>query len=178
MTLALRRPRGKDLSDAQEVMQIRHFLERSDPPPKRAVADGVHMLVVMNHREARVFRTELHGSVPQRITPFDPHGVGRHLHQVEENATGQRKPEPASFYEAIARTLAGAEKILILGSSTGSSSAMDHLVAELKQHHPDLARRVAGTVVVNEQHMSDDQLLAEARKFYSASQSPIETSSD
>src|SRR3954463_3616579 len=68
VTLALRRPRGKDLSDAQEVMQVRHFLERSGPPPKRAVADGVHMLVVINHREARVFRTELHGSVPQRIT--------------------------------------------------------------------------------------------------------------
>jgi hypothetical protein len=29
-----------------------------------------------------------------------------------------------------------------------------------------MARRVAGTVVVNEQHMSDDQLLAEARAFY------------
>jgi len=45
---------------------------------------------------------------------------------------------------------------------------MEHLVAELKAHHPELAARVAGTVVVNEQHMSDDQLLAEARAFYAA----------
>ncbi|HEY8747145.1 MAG TPA: hypothetical protein VIM11_04175 [Tepidisphaeraceae bacterium] len=168
VTLAFHRPRGKDLSDAQEVMQIRHFLERSGPAPKAALAEGVHLLVVINHREARIFRTELHGAVPQRITPFDPYGTGRYLHQVEEGANGQRKPEPASYYEAIAKTLAGAQKILLLGSSTGSSSAMEHLVAELKAHHPELAARVAGTVVVNEQHMSDDQLLAEARAFYAA----------
>ena len=41
-------------------------------------------------------------------------------------------------------------------------------MAELRQHRPDLARRVVGTHVVNEQHMSEDQLLAEARAFYAA----------
>jgi hypothetical protein len=30
-TLALRRPRGKDLADAKELTQIRNFLERSGP---------------------------------------------------------------------------------------------------------------------------------------------------
>jgi hypothetical protein len=170
-TLTVHPPRRKDFSDVQELMNIRHFLEQSAAPLPKAVAQGVHLLVVIDHREARIFKTEVHGSVPERITPFDPQGTNRHLHNVEDDSNGQRKPEPKAFYEAIARTLSGAEKILILGSATGSSSAMDHLVAELKQHHAEIAKRVVGTIVVNEQHMTEDQLLAEARKFYATNHS-------
>jgi len=168
-TLIVHPPRHKDFSDVDELMQIRHFLERSGAAPQAAVGKGVHLVVVIDHREARIFKTELHGSVPQRITAYDPHGSHRHLHNVEANSDGQRKPELKTFYEAIARTVSGAEKILLLGSSTGSSSAMDHLVAELKEHHPELAARIAGTIVVNEQHMSEDQVLAKAREFYAGS---------
>jgi hypothetical protein len=169
-TLTVHPPQRKDFSDIQEVMRIRQFLDQSAGPARAAVADGIHLLVVIDHREARVFKAELHGSVPERITPYDPHGSHRHLHNVEDDSNGQRKPELKAFYDAIARTLGGAEKILVMGSSTGSSSAMDHLVAELKQHHPELARRISGTIVVNEQHMTEDQLLAQARAFYSAKQ--------
>ncbi|MDB5356918.1 MAG: hypothetical protein JWN24_3371 [Phycisphaerales bacterium] len=168
-TLTVQPPRRKDFSDVQELMRIRQFLQQSGEPPRKPAAEGLHLLVVLDHREARVFRAELHGSVPQRITPHEPHGPSRHLHNVGNDSNGQRTPEPKAFYDAIARTLERAQSILILGSSTGSSSAMDHLAAELKQHHPEIARRIAGTVVVNEQHMSEDQLLAEARAFYAAS---------
>ena len=64
--------------------------------------------------------------------------------------------------------MSGAEKILIFGSTTVESSAMDYLLAELKKHHPDIAGRVIGAIVVNEQHMTEDQLLAQARAFYAA----------
>jgi hypothetical protein len=43
---------------------------------------------------------------------------------------------------------------------------MAHLLAELKRHHPELARRVVGPFAVDERHMTDDQLLAEAREIY------------
>ena len=168
VTLALHRPRGKDISDAKEVMQIRHFLERSEGPTKPAVAEGIHLLVVVDHREARVFRTEMHGAKPQHIVAYEAKGPNRYLHNVENDGNGQRKPEPKEFYKAIAHALEGAESILIFGSATGSSSAMDHLAAGLKEHHPEIARHVVGTVVVNEKHLSDDQLLAEARAFYEA----------
>jgi hypothetical protein len=166
-TLTVHPPKRKDFSDIQELIRIRNFLERSDAPSQApVVAGGVNLLVVIDHREARIFQTELHGSVPEKIAPYDPHGSHRHLHHVEENSSGQRKPELKSFYEAVARTLRTAEKILILGSSTGASSAMDRLLAELEQRHPEIARRVVGTLVVNEQHMSEDQLLARAREVY------------
>ena len=121
---------------------------------------------MIDHRQARVYRTELRGSVPQRITPYDAHGAGRHLHYVEDDSNGQRKPERRSFYEAVAAALAGAEQVLVFGAATGASSAMDQLVAELVRRHADLAKRVVGSVVVDAAHLTEDQLLAAAREFY------------
>ena len=129
-TLALHRPRGKDLADKQELMQVRHFLERSGTPAVPPAAVGTHLLVVIDHREARIFSTELHGSMPQRITPYDPFGFGRDLHYNQDDSSGQRKPEPKSFYEAVAKTLHGAQQILMFGTGTGASSAMEQLLLE------------------------------------------------
>jgi hypothetical protein len=163
--LILHPPKHKDISDTKEVMQIRHFLERSSVP-ETSVEKGTHLLVVINHHEARIYKTELRDSVPERITPYDPDGTRRHLHNLHDNTNGQ--PELKSFYEAIAQSLEDAEQILIFGSATGSSSGMAYLLAYLKEHHSDIAMRVVGAIVVDEQHMTEDQLLAQARVFYAA----------
>jgi len=125
-----------------------------------------HLLVVIDHQEARVYRTEVHGSVPQRIAPYDPHGYGKHLHSAHEWTDGKRQPERKSFYEAVAKTLLGAGQVLLFGGGTGRSSAMEMLHADLKAHHPDVAATVIGAVVVDAHHTTEDQLLAKARDFY------------
>jgi len=167
-TLMLHRPRGKDLADKKELMQVRHFLERSGvhaPPPP---AVGTHLLVVIDHRSARIYSTELHGAVPERITPYDPFGFGRDLHYNQDDSNGQRKPEQKSFYKAVVGTLHGAHQILIFGAGTGASSAMEHLLAELNRNYPDIAKKVVASKVVDEHHLTDDQLLAEARELFAA----------
>ena len=125
-----------------------------------------HLLVVIDHQEAKVYRTELHGSEPQRLVPYDPHGYRKHLHSAHEWSDGKRQPERKSYYEAVAKTLRGAEQVLLFGSGTGRSSAMDQLVADLKEHHHDVADKIVGTVVVDPHHTTEDQLLAHARDFY------------
>jgi hypothetical protein len=166
-SLTLHRPRGKDLADVKELSQIRHFIERSGVPVAPPAPDGAHLLVVIDHRQARVYRIELHRSQPQRITPDDPHGDGRHLHYVRDDSNGQRKPERKSFYEAVARAVAGAQKVLVFGSGTGASSAMEHLLAELKDHRAGEPHGlVVGSMVVDEPHLTENQLLAKAREFY------------
>src|SRR5207248_6320665 len=174
-TLVLHRPRGKDLTDAKEVSQIRNFLERSVTPAPATATTGKHLLVVLDHREARVYRTESHGAIPQRIRPYNPHGFGRHLRYVQDESNGQRKPERLSFYQAVVQTLEGAEQILLFGRGTGASSAMEQLLAELRQHHAELAERVVGSVVVDEQHLTRDQLLAKAREIYATLDGSAET---
>ena len=165
-TLTLHRPRGKDLADKKELIQIRHFLERSGAPSPAPEAAGTHLLVVIDHREARIFSAELHGSVPQRITPYDPFGFGRDLHYNQDDSNGQRKPEQRSFFEAVAKTLSNAEQILLFGTGTGASSAMEQLLANLKEHHHDLAKRIIRSVVVDEHHLTENQLLAKARELF------------
>ena len=125
-----------------------------------------HLLVVIDHHEARVYRTEIRGAIPLHIAPFDPHGHGRHLHSAHEWTDGKRQPERKSFYEAIAKTLQGAEQVLLFGSGTGRSSAMDMLLADLKTHHPDVAQKIIGSVPVDAHHTTEGQLLAQAREFY------------
>jgi len=165
-TLVLHQPYGKNIADMHELMEIRHFLERSGVALQEPAAGGTHLLVVIDHRQARIYKAELSGSLPQRIMPYDPGGFGRHLHYVQDDSSGQRKPERKSFYEAVAKTLRGADKVLIFGSSTGASSAMDQLLAALKHDHGDVAKHVVGSIVLDEQHLTEDQLLAKAREFY------------
>ncbi len=124
------------------------------------------LLVVIDHHEARIYRTEVRGTVPERIVPYDPYGYGRHLHSAHEWTDGKRQPERKSFYEAIAKTLGGAAQILIFGSGTGRSSAMEQLLSDLRDFHPDVADKVIGSVHVDAHHTTENQLLAEARRFY------------
>lgn len=125
-----------------------------------------HLLVVLDHQEARVYRAEVRGAVPVSIVPYDPHGYRKHLHSAHEWTDGKRQPERKSFYEAIARTLRGAEQVLLFGSGTGRSSAMEMLIGDLKAHHADVAEKIVGSVVVDAHHTTEDQLLAKAREFY------------
>ena len=165
-TLTLHRSRGKDLADKRELMQVRHFLERSESSGPPTAPAGTHLLVVIDHRQARIYSTELHGSVPQRIAPYDPFGFGRDLHYNQDDSNGQRKPEQKSFYEAVAKTLHGAKQILMFGVGTGASSAMEQLIAQLKRDHHEIAERVIGSVAVDEHHLTEDQLLAKAREMF------------
>lgn len=148
--------------DSGEHGQERTYDEMLQPP----ATVHPHLLVVIDHREARIYLTELHGTLPQRIMPYDPYGYGRQLRYVLTTNKGRRKPERQSFYGDVARMLQGADAILIFGHGTGAGSAMDQLLAELKQHYRDLSGRVIGSIVVDTHHLSEDQLLAKAREVY------------
>jgi hypothetical protein len=165
-SLILHRPRGKDLADKKELMLVRHFLERSGAPVAPPATPGAHLLVVIDHREARIYSAELHGSIPHRVVPYDPFGFGRDLRYNQDDSNGQRKPEQRSFYEAVAKTLQGAKQILLFGTGTGASSAMEQLLLDLKEHHHELAERVVGSIAVDEHHLTEDQLLAKARNMF------------
>ena len=171
-TLVLQPSLQKDVADVDDLMKIRHFLEHSGAAAPNPGAQGSHLLVVIDHREARIYRAELHGSLPERITPFDPQGFGRRLHYVQDDSNGQRKPERKSFYQDVARRLRGAGQILLFGTGTGASSAMQQLLAELKLHHFDVAQRIVGSIAVDEHHLTENQLLARAREFYATAHQP------
>ena len=170
-TLTLRRPKGKDFSDKAELSQLKRFLDHTADAPaadETAAPAGSHLLVVIDHKEARVYATEMRGAVPYQIKPYNPFGYTTELRSSADDGNGKRSPERKSFYEAVARTLRPAKQVLLFGTGTGASSAMDHLVEELNHFHKDLAPKIVGTVKVDEHHLTDDQLLAKAREFFKA----------
>lgn len=165
-TLVMHPDPKTDVNTWDELNHLRAFLDDMVSTPTPSEAPGVNLLVVIDHREARIYQTELSGSVPKRITPYDPTDSGRHLHHVRDDSSGQRRPELRSYYEAVATTLHGAERILIFGSGTGASSAAEHLLATLRRHHKEVAERVIACVAIDEHHMSENELLALARENY------------
>lgn len=168
-TAILHPPKHKDVATVEDLLAIRRFLEQSgESAASPPAAAGAHLLVVIDHQEAKIYHTELRGAVPQRLVPYDPHGFGRHLHSHAPETRGKRKPERKSFYEAVAATLRGADQILILGTATGESNAMEHLLADLKQNHSDVTSHIVGSIVLDEHHLTEDQLLAKAREFYAS----------
>jgi hypothetical protein len=138
-----------------------------DPGRDDVVAgNGAHLLVLIDDEMARVYRSEPRGQLPRRVIPYDRSGFDRHLHHVAVDARGERATEQGRFYEAIARTIQGAEEILVFACGAGAATATECLLTALLRRSGDLAGRVAGWIVLGEHHLSEDELLAEARAFY------------
>ncbi len=171
-TLMLPASRTKDVGETEEVMKIRHFLERSAPSATSATAVSVRCLVIVNHHEVRIFHSALRGTASEQVLPHDPDDFFRHAPNSKDFSRGQEKPDPNSFFAPVAKALLAANQILIFGSGTGTSSEMEQFVTWLHTHHPELARRIVGSLVVDEHHLTDGQLLAKARDFYATPQSP------
>jgi len=165
-TLVMHQASPNTIIEPSVLMKVRHFLRSSREEEGTSAPAGDHLLLVIDHHEARIFKSELPGSVPEKIVPYDPHGYGQHLHNVHDPADGQQHPIPKSFFEAIGKSLAGASQILIFGNGSGGGTAMSELMDYLHSSEKLLFEHVIGTVSVDEHHMTEDQLLAKAREFY------------
>lgn len=166
--LVLRPPRLKDISETSELVELRHFLERSANPPAQVDAPDRHCLIVIDHHEIRVFHSEANGTVPTQVLPHEPSDFFRHAHNSKDFNRGMEKPDPNSFFEPVAQILKNAGKIIIFGNGKGGGSEMEQFITWLEKHHPDVLKSVVGSEVVDEHHLTDAQLLAKARSIYAA----------
>jgi hypothetical protein len=133
---------------------------------------GGRRVVIINHHEARVFRSTDAGTIPEQILSRT---AGEHLGHAPNSkdfSRGGEKPDPHVFFPPVARALKDAGEILVFGSGAGTANEMHQLVTWLGLHHADLAKRVIGAVTVDEHHLTDSQLLAKARDFYALPRRP------
>lgn len=164
-TLVLHPVRTKDVASVEELMALRHFLERSDLAAPTVEHEG-HWLLVIDHHSARIFRTELVGGAPAVILPQEPGDDFRDAPNSQDFSRGKEKPEPNRFFGPVAKALAAPGKILVFGTGTGSGNAMNQFIAWVATHQPELARRIVGARVVDAHHLTESQLLGKAREFY------------
>jgi hypothetical protein len=171
-TMVLHPTSKKDVTEMDEVMALRHFLERSETASPQSDERETHWLLVIDHHEARIFRSEMDGATPQRILPYEPENYFRHAHNSKTTSRGQEKPDPNTFFEPVAKVLQAVGPILVFGTGTSTSSEMEQFITWLKHHHPESAKRIIGSVVVIEHHLTDGQLLAKAKDFYANAHAP------
>jgi hypothetical protein len=113
--------RTKDVSETEEVMAIRHFIERSEAVAPSLDEKEMHWLVVINHDKARIFCSEMHGAIPQRILPHEPEALFRQAQDAKNFSRGRGgETIPCADFSARARFLACRIKSSSLISSTAA----------------------------------------------------------
>jgi hypothetical protein len=168
-TLVLRPPRTKDVTDEEQVIALRHFLERSELDPPEPKGTPGRWLLVIDPHQARVFKATANASRPQQILSHQAEGHTQRLFDFGSFLRGEEKPDPHIFFGKIANALDGGDPILVLGPGLGSGSEIHQFGSWIKHHRPEVAARIVGSVVVDESHLTDDQLLAKARQFFDRS---------
>ena len=148
-------------------MSLSDAAEAISPAERAAATAGLDLLVVVDHREARLYAIDVsHAALAEHvIKPYDPHHILHHLsHKDHAQERGQRSPEDATFYKRIAGAIAGASRVVLIGHGTGKSNAATHFMQTLQQHHPDIARHVVSELVADIPRLTDPQLLELGRR--------------
>ncbi len=117
-----------------------------------------HAVVWIDHSRARIFHFNVEEADKTVIRP--DHAV-RDIHHGERR-TGHRVAEDRDFFEAVARAIADAGAILILGPA----QEKDAFAKFLAEKHPAIRTRVEG--VEKADHPTDGELLDYARRFVKA----------
>jgi hypothetical protein len=175
-----RRPHGKDMA-GDDVHKLRKFLEAAGvsaesvpdkPEPGANSTQRGKLILVIDHHSARVFESRGDSGaigIIAHIVPDDPHGFERHLeHKKEADYKGERIPEDPAFYTRVASALKGAATILIVGDSTGKSSAAAYLSSYLSKVHNDVFQRVVGTVDADLSALTDGKIKTLADHHFAA----------
>ena len=79
-TLILHRAHTKDIAEIGTLWRCATFRHSETIPPK-PTRTAAHWLLVIDHHEARIFHSEIHGAHPGRILPHD---VKEHFNQVQD----------------------------------------------------------------------------------------------
>jgi stalled ribosome rescue protein Dom34 len=121
------------------------------------MAHHFHAVVWIDHKEARIF----HFNVDKADRTEVRDHVVRDLHS-RENRTGHRIEENKPFFEEVAKAIADAGSILIVGPA----QEKDFFAKFLGEKHPAIRRYVEG--VESADYPTDGELLDMARRTLKA----------
>jgi hypothetical protein len=162
--MVLHAPRKKNAFEPNEILALRHFLERSEMPAPETNGRDPHMLLVIDHHEARLFRSEVNGGIPHQILPHTPNDFFWHAQNPENSSKGNETRTVNDFFKHVAEALQAAGQILIFGTDT--SKEIDRFIAWLNLHCPEIAGRIIGSLVVEVDLLDEGRLLEKAQEFY------------
>jgi stalled ribosome rescue protein Dom34 len=116
-----------------------------------------HIAVWMDHKEAHIF--EIHLEKVNELVVAAPH----HVHHRHSNGNESVKDHPEDakrFFHEVARSLEGAEQVLVVGPSTAKLQFLKYAQA----HDHALGPKIVGVETVD--HPTDGQLIAYAKTYF------------
>jgi hypothetical protein len=116
-----------------------------------------HAVVWIDHREARVIYFNADAADEQTIHPAR---APRHLRATSGSPAGTYEHGDATYFRDVAEGLGEAKAFLVAGPSI----AKTEFVTWLRKHAPQTAERMSGVEPLA--HMTDGQIIAEARRFF------------
>ncbi len=113
--------------------------------------------VWLDHQEARVFHVDLDG--------FDEQTLRAPVHRIHRHPKGPSEPhahpdDDHRLFDELAKALATAEEILVLGPSTAKAQFLRYL----QDHAAGVAKKVVG--VETSDHPTDGQIVAHVRSHF------------
>lgn len=126
------------------------------------------VVVAITQREARIWNMGIDpGATPLVVIPPDPDRPHRHNREGQHHHGHARDGNSSVYFDEAASHLHGAAEILVLGNATGNSNAMANFVEHLRLHEEELAHKVVAALAVNLPAMTEGEILAYARHWYS-----------
>ena len=122
------------------------------------MANHYHAVVWIDHKQARI----LHFNVEEATDTVIHDRVVRDIHAAHEKRTGHRIEENKPFFEDVAKAIADASAILIVGPA----QEKDFFAKFLAEKHRSIRAHVEG--VEKADHPTDGELLDFARRYVKA----------
>jgi hypothetical protein len=125
------------------------------------------VVVTITKDEAKVWATGLEKkSKPEKISAIDNNRHHHKLRQEQRHKGPGLDPESKAFFEKLSEVLKPAAESLLLGHGEGKADAVHNFQSYLKEKHHELAKKVVGVIEADVAHMTEPQVLAEARAWF------------
>ena len=127
-----------------------------------------HVVVWIDHKEARVFHVQLETVGHVQPEPIDETTIlsPQHLIHRHPKGRGEAKEHPddaTRFFHEVARSLDTADTVLIVGPS----SAKLEFLKYVQDHDQELKAKVAGFETMD--HPTDREIVAYAKRYFKGS---------
>ncbi len=117
-----------------------------------------HAAVWLDHKEAKIFHVDAEDTTPSVV-----HAPKHHLHRHPVATAEHAHPaDAAHFFHDVARSLADAEEILVVGPGSAKLEFVKHLHA----HERPLEGRLVGVETMD--HPTDGELVKFVRGYFRA----------
>jgi hypothetical protein len=131
---------------------------------------GKRAVVAIDYRHARVFATDTPGHTkPDRVAATDSFHLDHNLFHHAGNTDGKydiERNDTLEYFSRIAKTLAPAADILLIGHGKGKANASHFFEAFLEKHHPELAAKVVASIRADVDDLTDNQLLRLGQTYF------------